>query len=155
MISNFKDIHIGKLVRRRMQECDVTVERAAAFLKLQEEDIEQMYEQKSLDCEVLLRWSKLLEYDFFRIYTQHLILYAPQDAGKVKRKQKPDTDLPVFKKNIYMKEVIDYLIELVDSGQKTYKEIQDEYNIPSTTVFRWRDKYAKKDNPKTDKNEKK
>lgn len=127
-----------------MQKCGVEIERAAAFLKVEEEEVEYMYTQKSLDCEVLLRWCKLLKYDFFRIYSQHLILYSPQDTNKSNRKKKINTGLPLFKKNIYTQEVIFYLVDLVESGKKTYKQIQDEYNIPSTTIFRWRDKYAKK-----------
>lgn len=142
MLANFKRIDIGQLIVQRMHECGITKERAAAFLKVSEEDVEQMYSLQSLDCDILLRWSKLLEYDFFRIYTQHLILYAPQDRNKTKRKNK-DTLLPIFKKNIYTQDVIMYLIELVDRGKKTPRQIQKEYNIPSTTVKRWVDKYGK------------
>lgn len=144
MHGKFKHIHIGKLINQCMQKCGVEIERAAAFLKVEEEEVEYMYTQKSLDCEVLLRWSKLLKYDFFRIYSQHLILYSPQDTNKSNRKKKINTGLPLFKKNIYTQEVIFYLVGLLESGKKTYKQIQDEYNIPATTIFRWRDKYAKK-----------
>lgn len=144
MHQNFKHIHIGKLIEQRMQECDVSIERAAAFLKMPEEKIEKMYTQKALDCEVLLRWSKLLKYDFFRLYSQHLILYAPQDSKQNKPKKQIESKLPVFKKNIYTQEVINYLIDLVESGKKSCKQIQEEYNIPSTTIFRWRDKYGQK-----------
>lgn len=148
MLDNFKNIHIGKLVEQRMKECGVSLERAAAFLKVDEEEVEQMFVQPSVDSHHLLAWSKLLEYDFFRIYTQHLILYSSQDVNKPRREKlakKNDTSLPVFKKNIYTQEVIEYLLELVESGQKTYRDIQKEYNIPSTTVFRWADKYGKRD----------
>lgn len=150
MHANFKHIHIGKLIAIRMQECGIEVSRAAAFLKVDDEDIEQMYSQKSLDCDVLLRWSKLLKYDFFRLYSQHLILYSPQDVENAKQKSKGQsqerkTNLPVFKKNVYTQEVIFYLLGLVENGKKTYQQIQDEYNIPSTTVSRWRDKYGKKE----------
>lgn len=146
--SSFKNIHIGHLIRIRMAECSIGVERASRFLKVSENDIEQMLMCKSLDSKLLLGWSKLLEYDFFRIYTQHLILYSPQVIKKdIAKKVKKDTQLPIFKKNIYTQEIIDYLIELVDSGRKTLKQIQDEYNIPSTTVMRWAEKYGKGDKP--------
>lgn len=143
MTENLKHIHIGKLIEQRMQECGIAIGRAAAFLKVDEEEIEQMYVKKSLETDALLRWSKLLKYDFFRIYTQHLILYAPQETGTPRREKEPKTKLPVFKKNIYTQEVILYLVGLVESGKKTYKQIQDEYNIPSTTILRWYDKYGK------------
>lgn len=142
MHRNFKHIHIGKLIEQRMQEYEITLKRAASFLKVSEEDIEQMYEKQSLESDTLLRWSKLLKYDFFRIYTQHLILYAPQEMGSPKRKNNLSTKLPVFKKNIYTQEVISYLMGLIERGEKTYKQVQDEYNIPSTTIMRWYDKYG-------------
>lgn len=141
-LNNFKNIHIGKLIQLRMQECDISIDRACRFLKVSEEEIEYMLSQESLESKSLLQWSKLLEYDFFRLYSQHLILYSPQDINKVKRKKKKDTSLPVFKKNIYTHEVIMYLVGLVESGCKSTRNIQDEYNIPSTTVFRWVNKYG-------------
>ena len=142
--TKFKDIHIGTLIKIRMQECNVSIERAALFLKMDEDDIELFFEQQSINTELLLRWSKLLEYDFFRIYTQHLILFSPQDPNKKKRKENlEETKLPIFKKNIYTQEVIEYLVDLVESGKKTFRDIQDEYNVPSTTVFRWSNKYGK------------
>lgn len=150
MHENFKNIHVGKLIHRYMKECGIDVERAAAFLKVDEEELEQMYTRKSLDCDTLLRWSKLLKYDFFRIYSQHLILYSPQDTNITKRKKKVKSGLPDFKKNIYTEEVIYYLVELVANGKKTYKQIQTEYNIPSTTVLRWKHKYGKPEDEKMD-----
>ncbi len=143
MLANFKSIHIGKMIQQRMKECSISVERAAKFLKVKEEEVEKVYKQKSVDSTQLLGWSKLLEYDFFRIYSQHLILYAPQDKNKSKRK-KPETALPCFKKNIYTHEVIMFLIELVESERKNPRDIQKEYNIPTTTIIRWIDKYGKK-----------
>lgn len=143
MVRNYKNIHIGKHIHHRLEECSVSITHAAKFLKVEEEVIEEMFESKTIDVVCLLRWSKLLSYDFFRIYSQHLILYAPQDKKKGSRKDVKST-LPQFKKNIYTPEIIMYLIELVDSGQKTAKELQDEYNIASTTVFRWINKYSKK-----------
>lgn len=147
MIGNFKNIHIGKLIAQRMEECEIEVERAAKFLKVSEAEIKGMYTSKSLDCNILLRWSKLLKYDFFRIYSQHLILYAPQHPTKIKKdKNKNETEsaLPILKKNIYTQEIIEYLVELVESGKKTTRQIQDEYNIPGTTILRWVDKAKKK-----------
>lgn len=143
MNTNFKNIYIGQLIKQRMQECAIVIERASAFLNVSEDELERMFDEKSLDCNILLRWSKLLNYDFFRIYTQHLILYAPQDPNKANRKAKTETSLPVFKKNIYTQEVISYLIELVDSNKMTLKQVQETYNIPSTTVMRWKNKYGK------------
>lgn len=144
MIGNFKNIHIGKLIAQRMKECEIEIERAANFLDVSEEEIKRMYIQKSIDSHALLRWSKLLKYDFFRIYSQHLILYAPQHTPKGGKDPKEiKSALPVLKKNVYTQEVILYLIELVESGKKTGRQIQKEYNIPATTILRWVNKHKK------------
>lgn len=140
---DFKDIHIGKLIYQRMQECNVSVERASNFVKISEEEVEDISNQQSLDSAQLLAWCKLLEYDFFRIYCQHLILYAPEDRGKVER-QKKTTTLPQFKKNIYSPELIRYLVKLIQEERMSTTEIQLKYNNPATTVFRWVDKYGKR-----------
>lgn len=140
-LNNLKQIHIGEFIRQRMEECGISIERASRFLKVNEEEIEKIYNQKSVDSIQLLGWSKLLEYDFFRIYSQHLILYAPQDINKVGRKK--SSSLPMFKKNIYTHEVIMYLVELVENGHKSARDIQQEYNIPATTILRWVNKYGK------------
>lgn len=57
-------------------------------------------------------------------------------------------------KNIYTQEVIEYLMELVDSGEKTYKDLQAEYNIPITTILRWGNKYGIKKDEKDEKTQK-
>ena len=146
MIGNFRNIHIGKLIAQRMKECEIDVERAAKFIKVSEAEVKRMYTLKSLDSHILLRWSKLLKYDFFRIYSQHLILYAPQHPTKAKKGNNGKeiaSALPVLKKNIYTQEIIAYLVELVETGKKTTKQIQDEYNIPATTILRWINKAKK------------
>lgn len=150
MLKNFKHIHIGKLIELRMQECDISIVRASKFLSVSEDDIEQMYSFQSLDSDVLLRWSKLLKYDFFRIYSQHLILYSPQHTPKkeiAERKEK--ARLPVLKKNIYTQEIVNYLVELVQTDKMTCRQLQDRYNIPATTIFRLINK-AQKQNQLTE-----
>src|SRR5690606_2048453 len=111
-----------------------------------------MLEQKSMDADQLLRWSKLLEYDFFRVYSQHLILFAPKAANKAESKQKhernDDQNMPVFRKNIYTTEIINHLLELIKTGQKTPQQIITEYKIPKTTLYRWIQKYTIRENDK-------
>ena len=105
-----------------------------------EKEIQQMYQSKSLNAELLLKWSKLLGYDFFRIYTQHLILYAPQSATEEKAKSLKSS-LPRFRKNIYTKEVIDFILEQITSNEMTIMQIVERYRIPKTTLYKWISKY--------------
>ena len=143
-MNNFKSIHIGKMIENTVAESRIEISRICNFLKCSKEEIEKMYQSKSLDTEILLKWSKLLQYDFFRMYTQHLILYAPPSANE-KRSKKEDKKqtVPQFRKNIYTKEVIDFIIEQIDTEKMTKKQIIERYNIPKTTLYKWISKYKK------------
>lgn len=83
---NFKNIHIGKMIEKRVAESGIVASRICNFMKCKEDEICKMYKNKSLDTDILLKWSKILEYDFFRIYSQHLILYAPISAANKETK---------------------------------------------------------------------
>ncbi len=141
---SFKEIHIGNLIRQLVTEKEIDISRIIKFIKITKEEIDKLYDAKSMDTALLLRWSKLLEYDLFRIYSHHLILYSPPasmklaDVSKVKK-----TELPQFRKNVYTIEIISYMLNLIHSKEKTIAEIIEEYNIPKTTIYRWQKKYNK------------
>ncbi|WP_316932466.1 hypothetical protein [Chryseobacterium sp. StRB126] len=102
-----------------------------------------MFLQEQLDTHTLLKWCKLLEYDFFRIYSQHLILYAPPARVNYSTSIKENgSQLPQFRKNIYTKEVIDFILESIEYKEKTKEQIISEYKIPKTTLHNWIKKYA-------------
>lgn len=137
---SFKNIHIGQMIQKRALESGIETSRICKFLKCSENELDTMYTLKSLDSEIILRWSKLLEYDFFRIYTQHLIWYSPAHV-KNRADINPESELPKFRKSIYTKEIIDFIINLIEKGEKTKAEIIAEYKIPKTTLFKWLAKY--------------
>ncbi|MBP1164664.1 MULTISPECIES: transposase [Chryseobacterium] len=142
MSSNiFKNIHIGDLLKKRVVELAISESRICSFLSLSPVEVSSMYKEESIDSKYLLLWSKLLEYDFFRIYSQHLILYAPASTIAQNNSSHKST-MPKFRKNIYTKEVIDFMIELVTSKQKTINEVTLEYGIPKTTLHKWVTKYT-------------
>ena len=87
-MSNYKEIHIGQMMEKRVTESGIEISRICNFMKCSKEEIEKMYTQENLSTDILLKWSKLLDYDFFRVYTQHLILYAPLSAVDEKQKLK-------------------------------------------------------------------
>ena len=138
---NFKDIHIDYFINQRVTENGIEISRICNFLKCTKKEISKMYESKSLDTELLLRWSKLLEYDFFRIYSQHLILYAPISADEKANQQNVNTSLPQFRKNIYTKEIIDFILEQIEKKEMTKNQIIKRYRIPKTTLYKWISKY--------------
>ncbi|MCS3529907.1 transposase [Chryseobacterium sp. JUb7] len=147
-MKTFKNINAGALIKQRVLESDIDISRICNFFSCTEVEIEYMYEQKNIDTDILLKWSKLLEYDFFRIYSQHLILFSPQSNVYTNQKEK-NTSLPQFRKNIYTKEVIDFIVELIQTGEKNINQVVDKYGIPKTTLHRWTVKYRKHENNKT------
>ena len=137
---NFKRIHIGILINKAVTESGIEMSRICNFFNCTEDEVIEMYQQENLPTDILLKWSKLLEYDFFRIYTQHLILYAPPSAKEQDSKTEKSS-LPQFRKNIYTKEIITFILEQIDSGAMTKIEVMEQYKIPKTTLYKWIDKY--------------
>lgn len=139
---NFKHINIGLFLEQCVKLRRIEKARICNFFKCPEFEIDQMYRSESLDSELLLKWCKLLEYDFFRLYSQHLILYSPPSkmVGTSEKK-----GFPHFRKNLYTREIIDFIIDQIDSGKKTRRQVIEEYKIPKTTLYKWIDKYKKND----------
>lgn len=138
----YKNIHIGQLILRLVTEKEIDDDRIVKFLKVPSSKIKEMYQSKDLGTEMLLLWSKLLEYDFFRIYSQHLLLYAPPASLNYKKKDTV-SKLPQFRKNVYTTEIINFIVELYNNKEMTQKEIMDQYNIPKTTLYKWIKKHNK------------
>lgn len=147
MDNQFQDIHIGKLIKQHVSELETDMSRICNFFTCEIQEVEQMFLQKDLSTNILLKWSKLLGYDFFRLYSQHLILYAPPasiDYNHIVKENK--FTLPQFRKNIYTKEIIVFIIECINNNIKTKQQIIDEYRIPKTTLYKWIKKYKLKEN---------
>ena len=141
---NFKNIHIGQMIEKIVAESGIEISRICNFFKFSEEELKAAYSQRSLDTELLLKWSKLLDYDFFRIYTQHLILYAPPSAEQ--KDKKKQTSLPKFRKNIYTQEIINFVLEQINTKEMTKTEVMERYGIPKTTLYKWISKYRNLNN---------
>ncbi len=139
----FKDIHIGKLIETLVFEKNIQPDRICSFLNSKEALLPAMYHSKSMDTDLLLRWSKLLEYDFFRIYSQHLLLYAPPAKNNDIKARNEKSRLPNFIKNLYTPEIIMFIIGLIERDEKTPREIIEQYRIPKTTLYKWIKKHKK------------
>ncbi|WP_312089411.1 transposase [Chryseobacterium sp.] len=144
-MSNLKQIHIGKLIEKRIEENKIDMLRICNFFESDEIIINEMLSQENIATHLLLKWSKLLEYDFFRLYSQHLILYAPPSA-KGENSKKIKSALPQFRKNLYTKEIIDFILEQINLGEMTTNQVIDRYNIPKTTLYKWISKYRNSNN---------
>ena len=62
---NFKHIHIGEMIEKIVAESGIEISRLCNFMKFTEEEITKTYNEENLPTDVLLKWSKILEYDFF------------------------------------------------------------------------------------------
>ena len=136
---NYKEIHLGNHIKEISKIKNLSVSRACTFLKCNAQEIHEMYEQKSLDSELLLKWCKLLDYNFFMFYHSHLQLYKPSAATThVAVAEKASLPNPyVFKKNLYSPELIDYILKKLDDNVLSIGEVIKLYNIPRTTIYRW------------------
>jgi hypothetical protein len=135
IVMNIKNIHIGSLIRTKVEEHQISIERISRFLDRPEDDIEMMYQAKSIDTDILLKWCKLLKFDFFRFYTGHLILYAPQSRVDNAFRGKGSTIL--FRKSIYTQEVKDFILDRIKTGTMTAGDVVERYKIPKTTLYKW------------------
>ncbi|WP_228728486.1 transposase [Chryseobacterium endalhagicum] len=138
---DLRNINIGYLIKSEVEHNEIEIQRICGFLKCTEQEVEEMYNQTELSTALLLKWSKILEYDFFRLYSQHLILYAPQKKVTTYKTEKKKNILPRFRKNLYTTEMIRFILEMLRTGQKTKDEIVEEYKIPKTTLYKWIEKY--------------
>lgn len=139
---SLKEIHIGKLIEERVLEIQITNEKICNFLNCTDKELFEIYASANIKTEILLKISKLLQYDFFRIFSQHLILFAP--ISKLNKEENISTEkskLPQFRKNIYTQEVIFFILELIEKKEKTIAQIITDYQIPKTTLYKWIHKY--------------
>ncbi|KQS91626.1 helix-turn-helix domain-containing protein [Chryseobacterium sp. Leaf394] len=145
--NQFKHIHIGSFIRQCVVERQIDIPRICNFLDCKEEEILKMYEEENISSDVLLKWSKLLEYDFFRLYSAHLLLFTPNPMTR-KTTSQNSSKLPQFRKNMYSPEIIDFMLEKISKKEMTIPEIVERYNIGKTTLYKWTKRYQL---PKEDK----
>lgn len=147
-MSEYKNIHIGSHIKEIAKLKELSISRACIFLKCSHKDIKNMYTKKSLDSDLLLRWCKLLEYNFFMFYHSHLQIYSPKSSlAKLSPKEKHLTwssNTYEFRKNLYSQEIINWILDKYHSGMLTPKDIMEKYQIPKTTLYRWIKKHSKK-----------
>lgn len=68
-------IHVGKLIRLKMEEQHLTVVWLASHLSCSRTNVYKMFERYSVDTEVLMKLSIVLDFDFFSLYSDELVEY--------------------------------------------------------------------------------
>ena len=67
-----KLVHIGTLIRKTLKSKHKTVVWFANELSCSRTNVYKIFSKQSIDTFDLLRISKILEYDFFEVYSQEL-----------------------------------------------------------------------------------
>lgn len=65
-------IHIGKLIRQKMEERHLTVVWLAQHLSCSRTNVYKMFDRYSIDTEVLMKLSAVLDFDFFGLYSDEI-----------------------------------------------------------------------------------
>lgn len=65
-------IHIGRLIKDRLEERNMTIVDFSRELGCSRVNIYKILDKYSLDSNLLLRISKILEHDFFSYYSKEL-----------------------------------------------------------------------------------
>jgi plasmid maintenance system antidote protein VapI len=92
-----KNIHIGKLIKEKLDEKKMTKAEFARRIHIHRSTVYLLFEQKSIDVELLLAISKVLEYNFIEeVYLKRS--QAKEDVViigvEVDRSQLQNLDLP-------------------------------------------------------------
>lgn len=65
------DIHIGKLIQEELKRQGRRIDWFASQLCCDRSNIYKLYKRRSLDTDLLLHISEILEFDFFEVYSQN------------------------------------------------------------------------------------
>ena len=63
-------LHIGQEIKEKIKEQGMTVVGFSSRLSCTRANVYKIFEKKSIDTDLLLRISKILDYDFFQLYSK-------------------------------------------------------------------------------------
>lgn len=136
-----RDIHIGNIISQIIIEKKIDINELKARLGMSTRTFNKTLSSRSLDASVMLKWSKVLRYDFFRLYSSHLMLHHGISNTLSKKTDDVNIQGIHIRKNVYTKEMIQFLINKVRNQEMTAMEIISQYAIPKTTFYKWLQKY--------------
>ena len=65
-----KNIHIGHVIHAKVKDKGITVTEFAQKINCNRTNIYNIFTRQSIDTDLLLRISQVLDYDFFKLYSQ-------------------------------------------------------------------------------------
>lgn len=67
-------IHIGSQIKKRVLEKDIKLKDLMMSFRCSNQKIIRMFNSSFLKTDLLMKWSLILDYDFFNFYTQEFLL---------------------------------------------------------------------------------
>lgn len=73
-------IHIGKVIRKHLEEAGMTKSEFARRLETSPQNIYGIFKRRSLDTDLLKNISRILNYDFFQYYSSSALVVHDEKA---------------------------------------------------------------------------
>jgi predicted transcriptional regulator len=140
-----RNLHIGDIISKIIIEKKMKMADIKSKMCITSKTLNKMLIAKSLDTTHLLKWSKVLRYDFFRLYSSHLMLHHGISNTLTRKTDSLNIQGIHIRKNVYTKDLIQFLINKVQTNEMTPMEVINQYAIPKTTFYKWLQKYAPND----------
>jgi plasmid maintenance system antidote protein VapI len=82
------EIHVGKLIKNRLQETGMTKSEFARRINKTSQNVYDIFERKTIDTGLLLKISKILDFNFFERYSLTLnsnpsLLKSSEDTSEI------------------------------------------------------------------------
>jgi hypothetical protein len=138
-----REIHIGNIINYVIDEKGLSINELRSRIGVSTRMINQMLSSASIDTQSLLKWSKVLKYDFFRLYSSHLMLHHGISNTLTKKTENIEVEGIHIRKNVYTKELIQFIVNKVRNKEMTTRQVISQYGIPKTTFYKWLQKYPK------------
>ena len=92
---NIRDIHIGNIIKEKLTEKSMTVAEFAFMINRERTTARDILKRKSIDTELLIKISQILDYDFIRsVYYGEKISPVVFIAVKMEEDELKKLDLP-------------------------------------------------------------
>jgi hypothetical protein len=93
-------VHIGEKIRLRAKELRIGPTELGEMIHTSKQNITGIYKRRSIDVELLSKFAKALQYDFFQYYQPEGSSYAaeaPNPYGKKEKNKKQPDELQKLK----------------------------------------------------------
>ena len=109
-------VNIGEKIRRRLKESRIGTKAVSEYLSTTKQNIYGIYKRKSIDTALLLKLSKILDQDFFELYSNE---YMMTKEG-----------IPAYTKAYKnLKEDTKLLSEQLDACKKELADLREKYDL--------------------------